>query len=170
MEYNNRMSNIQSLIGSSASALSAGVTGGQVFGPIVGVASGVLSSMAGLADYGITKALQNETLDYTKDLFGYQLGNIKAIPNSLSKTSAINSDNKIFPVLEYYTCTDEEKQALLDKIKYNGMTIMRIGKMVDFLQEDYSYIKGQLIRLEIHEDTNYLNQIANEINKGVYIK
>lgn len=170
MEYNNKMSNIQSLVGSGTSALSAGVTAGAVFGPLAGVGSGILSAVGGLADYGITKALQNETLDYTKDLFGYQLGNIKAIPNSLSKTSAINSDNKIFPVLEYYTCTDEEKQALLDKIKYNGMTIMRIGKMVDFLQEDYSYIKGQLIRLEIHEDTNYLNQIANEINKGVYIK
>lgn len=170
MEFNNRMSNIQSLIGGATNALSAGVTGGSVFGPLAGIGSGILSAVGGLADYGITKALQNEALDYTKDMFGYQLGNIKALPNSLTKTSAINSDNKIFPILEYYTCTDEEKQALLDKIKYNGMTIMRIGKMVDFLQEDYSYIKGQLIRLEIHEDTNYLNQIANEINKGVYIK
>ena len=110
-------------------------------------------------------------LDYKKDMFGFQLGNIKAMPSSLSKTSAINADNKIFPIIEYYTCTEQEKQALKDKIKYNGMTVGKIGKIASFIQPDYSYIKAQLIRLEgITEDTQYLNEIANEVNKGVFIK
>ena len=169
MEYNNKMSNIQSLIGSGFSAVSTGIASSSALGPIGGVASSVASLVGGLADYGFTKALQNETLDYTKDLFGYQLGNIKAIPNSLSKTSAINSDNKVFPVLEYYTCTDEEKNALKDKLKYNGMTVMRIGKISDFMLSEPSYIKGKLIRLELDDDDNILESIREEINKGVYI-
>lgn len=171
MEFNNKMSNIQSGIGAATGALSAGVTAGAVFGPIGGAISGLLSAAGGAADIAINKALQNEALDYKKDMFGYELGNIKAMPTGLAKTSAFTYNNKIFPILEYYTCTDEEKQALKDKIKYNGMTVMRVGKIVDFLQQDYSYIKGKVIRLEsISDDTNYLNQIADEINKGVFIK
>ena len=50
------------------------------------------------------------------------------------------------------------------------MTVGRIGTINEFLQPDYSYIKGKLIRLETIEDTNYLNEIASEIYKGVFIK
>ena len=75
----------------------------------------------------------------------------------------------MFPVLEFYSCTDEEKEALISKLKYNGMTVGKIGKMRDYLRDEISYIKGQLIRIELNEDFNYLNEIANEIIKGVYI-
>lgn len=171
MEFNNRMSNIQAGVGAIASTLTAGVTAGAVFGPLGGAVAGLMSAAGGAADYATNIALQNEALDYKKDMFGYELGNIKAMPNTLTRVSTLSENNKIWVVLEYYTCTDEEKQALKDKIKYNGMTVMRIGKIVDFLQEDYSYIKGKVIRLEdIADDTNYLNQIANEIFKGVFIK
>ena len=166
-----RISNIQSGVGALTGALTAGVTAGAVFGPLGGAVAGLMSAAGGAADYATNIALQNEALDYKKDMFGYELGNIKAMPDSLAKVTAFTANNKVFPMLEYYTCTDEEKQALKDKIKYNGMTVMRIGKIVDFLQEDYSYIKGKVIRLEdIADDTNYLNQIANEIYKGVFIK
>lgn len=171
MEINNRLSNIQSGVGALAGAVSAGGAAGLIFGPLAGVGAGVLSAAAGGVDFAMNKALQNEALDYKKDMFGYELGNIKAMPDSLAKVTAFTANNKVFPMLEYYTCTDEEKQALKDKIKYNGMTVMRIGKIVDFLQDDYSYIKGKVIRLEdIADDTNYLNQIADEIYKGVFIK
>ena len=59
--------------------------------------------------------------------------------------------------------------ALISKLKYNGMTVGKIGKMRDYLRDEISYIKGQLIRIELNEDFNYLNEIANEIIKGVYI-
>lgn len=171
MEFNNRISNIQAGVSAGASALGTGLATGAVFGPLAGIGAGVASALGGVADYGIQKALQNEALDYKKDMFGYELGNIKAMPTGLAKTSAFTYNNKIFPILEFYTCTDEEKQALKDKIKYNGMTVMRIGTISQFLQQDYSYIKGQVIRMEnISDDTNYLNQIADEINKGVFIK
>lgn len=171
MEINNKYQNIQTLVGGAAGAGSGAIAGAALGGVAGGIAGGLTSLIGAGADYAIQKTLQNEALDYKKDMFGYQLGNIKAMPSSLSKTSAINADNKIFPIIEYYTCTEQEKQALKDKIKYNGMTVGRIGKIASYIQPDYSYIKAQLIRLDgITHDTNYLNEIANEINKGVFIK
>ena len=153
----------------------AGVAQGAVSGAALGgvggaIAGGVASLAGGVADQVINQKLYNEALDYKQDLYNMQLGNIKAIPNSISKVSPYNPNNKIFPILEYYTCTETEKQALKNKIKYNGMTVGRIGTINEFLQPDYSYIKGKLIRLETIEDTNYLNEIASEIYKGVFIK
>ena len=103
-------------------------------------------------------------------MYGYQLGNVKALPDSISKTTAFTFNNKIFPILEYYTCTDVEKQALRDKIKYNGMTIMVIGKIADYILSDVSYIKGSIIRMEdIADDFHMLKAISDEIYKGVFI-
>ena len=53
------------------------------------------------------------------------------------------------------------------------MSINRIGILSDYIKNDINeltYIKGSLIRLlNYKEDTNYLNEIANEVYKGVYI-
>ena len=162
MEVNNSLANIKSAIGVLGNAVGSGLATGNV-----GI--GVGSAISGAVDIGLQVAQQQETLDYTKDLFGYQLGNIKAIPTNLTKTTAFTYNNKIFPILEYYTCTEEEKQALRDKIKYNGMTVMRIGKIEDYIQAEPSYIKGQLIRLQVNEDNHLLEAIRQEVNKGVYV-
>lgn len=162
MEVNNSINNIRSTAGLLGNAIGAGAaTGNAVLG--------VLSGIAGAADLGLQIAQQQETLDFTKDLFGYQLGNIKALPTNLVKTTAFTYNNKIFPILEFYTCTEEEKQALQDKIKYNGMTVMRIGKIEDYIQPEISYIKGQIIRLQVNEDNHLLEAIRQEVNKGVYV-
>jgi hypothetical protein len=50
------------------------------------------------------------------------------------------------------------------------MTVMRIGNIREFLQSEPSYIKGKLIRLEeISDEFHIVNEIANEIYKGVFI-
>ena len=178
LEVNNaiqREREIWSAAGGAISAITSGATAGAIVGGGIGAAVGGLiggaaSSIAGAKDVQLGDRLRNEAIDYTKDQFGYQLGNIKAMPNSLAKNTAYTFNNKIFPFLEFYTCTDEERQALRDKIKYNGMTVMRVGTIAQFIQQERSYIKGQLIRLEnISDDFHMLNEIANEINKGVFI-
>lgn len=170
MEVNNYYSNLKQLVAGAAGAGSTAATL-SVVNPVLGIVGGIASAAGALADYKINKALQNEALDYKEDLFNYNLGNIKAMPSSLSKNSALNPNNKLFPFLEKYSCSETEKQALIDKLKFNGMTVMRIAKIKDFLQPEISYIKAKIIRLEdLTDDTNYLNEIANEINKGVFIK
>lgn len=158
-------------------ALSAAGTlgmAGSSLGPY-GAAAGVLlgagiSTLAGTQDFRLSEQLRTEARDLRIDQFGYQLGNIKAMPMSLTKVSAINKNNKIFPFIEMYTCTELEKEAIREKIKYNGMTVMAVGKIRDFIVNNQSYIKAQLIRLEeFQEDFHLLNAIANELNQGVFI-
>ena len=169
MEISNSVSRKREVLSSMIGVANAGVQGGMQGGIIGAGASMAASAAAGAIDYNLSEQLRNEAIDYTKDQFGYQLGNIQALPMGLSKTSAFTYNNKIFPLLEYYTCTREEKKALENKIKYNGMTVMRIGTISEFKQRTPTYIKGKLIRLEINDDNHIVNEIANELNKGVYI-
>ena len=51
------------------------------------------------------------------------------------------------------------------------MTVMTIGTIRQYLRPTESYIKGKLIRLDnFHdEDSNYVSEIAAEVNKGIFI-
>ena len=179
MEVNNRVQRIREITGAALGSAQAGIGGavsGSMFGPVGAVVGGVASMAAsaggGAADVALNDQLRNEALDYKRDMFGYELGNIQALPTSITKTSAFTYNNKIFPILEYYTCTDKEKQALKDKIKYNGMTVMRIGTIGEFLGDgELQYIKGRIIRIDgIDDDFHYLKAIAEEIFKGAFFK
>ena len=156
--------------GGVSGAMSGALVGGGVGAVVGGVLGTGASMVGGIMDVSMQQSLHNEAIDYTKDNFGYQLQNIQALPNTLNKVSSIISVSKLFPFLEYYTCTNEEKEALENKLKYNGMTIGRIGKIQDYLQGDtQTYVQGQLIRLEGKFDTHIANEIANEFKKGWYI-
>ena len=168
----------QAITGAVAGTLQGGFTGAAAGGMMAGVAGAVAGGVigtgtslaGGIMDVNMQQALHNEALDFAKDNFGYQLGNIKALPNTLNKVSSIVANSKLFPFVEYYTCTDEERKAFEDKLKYNGMSIGRIGHILDFKHPDMqTYIKGQIIRLEGKFDTHMVNEIANEFNKGWYI-
>ena len=172
MEVQQKYQRIQDIANIFTGSAQGGVTAGIASGgnPYAAAGGALLTAAAGVVDAGMNEALRYEALDYTKDQFGYQLGNIQAMPYSLTKVSAYNANNKIFPFLEYYTCTDVEKQALRNKIRYNGMSVGRIGTISEFKQAAPTYIKGKLIRCEtIADDTHVLNAIAEELNKGVFI-
>lgn len=117
---------------------------------------------------------QAEAKDYAQDMYGYQLGNIQALPYSLSRTTAQTNNNKIFPFVEYFTCTSTEKEALLNKIGYNGMTVMKVGTLNDYsYSTDFEkvYVKGQLIRLDdLGEDFQVANSIYQEVLKGFFVE
>ena len=178
MEINNSIQKTREIVGAVAGTFQGGVSGATAGGLVGGgagaavgaIAGTIVSGIAGATDVALNDQLRNEAIDFTKDQFGYQLGNIQALPHTLSKVSAFNPNNKIFPVLEYYTATDVEKEALRNKIKYNGMTIMTIGNIEEYIQGDPTYIKGQIIRLEnLDSEYHLAKTIAKEINQGIYI-
>lgn len=179
LEVQQKYGRFSDTIGAAVGTVQGGATGAAIglqmgggYGALAGGITGtVVSAAGGIADYSINEALRNETMDYTRDQFGYQLGNIRALPDTLSRVNSFNPNNKIFPILEFYGCTEEETEALKQKIKYNGMSIGRIGKLRDFVNPtETTYIKGQLIVLdELPEDSHFANDIANEIYKGVRI-
>ena len=178
MEVNHKYDMIHSGVSAAVGALSTGAAG-SLINPVLGVAGGIASAIGGAADLAIKEELYKETLDYKKDMFGYQLENIKAQPQSLSRTTAFSYDNKYFPFLEFYTCTDEEKLAVAKKIAWNGMSVGIIDKIENLVNNTWSYgeihdkgyIKAQLIRIEgIDDDAHLVNAISEELLKGVYTK
>ena len=180
LETNYKYQRIQSGVSAAVSALSSGLAVGGLINAGTGVLSGAASAAGGIADLVIQQQLHNEQLDYKNDMFGYQLDNIKALPNSIAKTTAYTENNKIFPILEYYTCTEEEKQAVANKIAYNSMTVGIIAKPINYIGNSWSYgdiqdkgyIKCKLIYLygTSANDFHMVNMLGEELNKGVYTK
>ena len=152
---------------------SMGASAGAQFSPQAAVAGGI----AGIIGGGITANIDfrntiremEENRQYSIDMYNYNLQNIQAIPTSLTKTSALTYNTRVWPFIEYYTCTDTERNALKDKMKYNGMTIMKIAKLNEYLLGEDNFYKGQLIRLNIKVDSHMAYEIYNELNKGVYL-
>ena len=155
--------------GVSGLTIGAVASGGNPYAIAGGTVAGLgIAGAGGIMDVNINDKLRSEALDYTKDQFGYSLGNIRALPYSLNRVSAFNINNKIFPILEYYTCSDTEKEALRNKMLYNGMTVMTIGTLNEYIMMNTQYLKGKLIRLE-GLDNHTIIEIANELNQGFYI-
>ena len=162
---------ITSPITGGAAGAASGAQGGGIYGAAAGAAVGALGSgiTAGI-DYANTIKMMEENKQYAIDMYSYNLQNIQAIPTSLTKTSALTYNTRVWPFIEYYTCTDAEKDALKDKIKYNGMTIMKVGKLNDYLLGEDNFYKGKLIRLQdVKLDGHMAFEIYNELNKGVYL-
>lgn len=172
---------LQQKIGVAAGALGAGVQAagsissglGAGAGAIGGLALGGLSAAAGIVDINISKELYNENMSYRRDMFGMNLENIQARPQGLARTSAFTNNNKVFPFVELYDCTDEEKEALRNKIKYNGMTVGVIGTLYNYIynaqvsDETTHYVKGQLIMTDIDDDYHSYQALNNELDMGI---
>ena len=168
---------------SIASSIISGMGSGAALGKTVGglglsgaigtgvgaLVGGATLAGASIADYVDSKKLYAEQMDYRQDMYNMNLENIQARPNGLAKTSAFTNNNKIYPFIEYYTATDVEKEALRSKIKYNGMTIGVIGKIMDYVGSTETYVKGSLITSNISDDYHTVQAINNELNMGIRI-
>lgn len=170
MDVQNQWGMAQTAVGAVAGTVQGAAMGAMAGGIPGAIAGGVASAAGGAADIAMTAAMQKENKSYAKDMYNYNLGNIDSKPNSLVKSSAFDISYKMWPFLEYCSCTDVEKEALRSKLKYNGMTVMRIGKIEDYLNGNEQYIQGQLIRLQLNDDAHIVNAIADELARGVYFE
>lgn len=167
----------QQRIGAWASALSKGVVVGSIVNAGAGIGAGLLSGIAGEADIRLGEQVYQENKAYKSDIRDYQLDNIKSLPYSIAKTTAYTKNNQLFPVLEKYSCTDEEKQVVADEIINYSMTVGAIGSPADYVNNSWSYqgresrgyFKGQLIKIDLN-DAHLTDAIAGELARGVYFK
>ena len=166
-------------MGETISAWAGAIGAGGGIGGIAGGIAGGASIAAGYADRAISDKLYQESVSFKKDIHEMQIENIKALPNSIAKTTAYNENNKIFPVLEYYTCTDEEKDLVAKTIVNMGMTVNAVGKPIDYVYNTWDYdgivskgfFKATLLRIEdLPEDYHMLQAIAEELSLGIYFK
>ena len=160
------------IAGTGTGAIAGGVATKSPYGAIAGaVIGGVTSGVGGALDLANLEKRQQEARSYAVDNYNLQLGNIRALPNSITKTSALTYNNKLFPFVEIYECSEVEKEAYFTKIKYNGMSVRIIDTMLNYKSDDASqYFRGRLIRMtNISEDNHYVEIINEELMKGVYI-
>lgn len=160
-------------IAGGAAGFKAGASAGNPYAAAFGAAAGGMLG-GGLAATGYIKdkawleQQQEETRNFAIDNFNYQLGNTQALNPTVTKGSPLTYNNKVWPILELYSCTDEEKEVLAKKIKYDGMTIMAIGTLRGYSSSG-AHLKGKMIRLENLDDDSHIAQaIYEEVDKGFY--
>ena len=170
MEISNKYQRISEWMNLLSGTAKAGMAIGSLSNPVTGGISAGINFGTGVASNIMSDKLRDEQINLKKDLFYYQLDNVKAIPSALSKASSFNINNKYVPFLEKYTCTEEEKNALRDKLRWQGMTVMRTGQIQDYVWGDDTYIEAMPLRLSnLGEDTHTAQAIAQELNMGTYI-
>ena len=160
--------------GTVKSAATGAVTGaiagggvGAATGAAVGLAAGAVGGAMDIAN--LDKKI-NENRSYAVDMYNFSLQNVKALPYTMTRCTALTYNNKLFPFVETYSCTDEEKEAFVNKLKYDGMTVNKIGKIKDYTDLAGNMLKAEIIRFEgLKEDAHMASEIYSEIKKGVYL-
>lgn len=164
------------VVSGAASGAAGGAIVGGGWGALAGAVIGAgTSAVGGAMDLANLQKRQQETRSYAIDNYNLQLGNVQALPYSITKTSALTLNNKLFPFVEIYECSDEERLAYYDKIYWNGMTIGIIDRIEKYQSGSWAnYFRGKLIALYGEEGSNAVeNRIIEAINmelmKGVFI-
>ena len=150
-------------------AVVGGISTGNPYGAIAGA---VVSGVGSAVGYGVDNNLMERSLQeqrrFAVDKFKMQLENIQALPYTLTKVGAFNINSKVWPFLEYYTCSEQEKEALKMKIQYEGMTVGIVDILGNYMSN--GYLQADLIRNDtIVDDTHLLDDIYIELTKGVYM-
>lgn len=177
----NTQKRIAGAINAAATGAAVAAAGSGIIGKVVSAGAGVIAAGASYAgaeaDILFGNKIYEENKSYKKDIFEYSLDNVRALPNSIAKTTAYTENNKIFPVLEYYSCTDEEKNILANEIAQRGMTIGSIDYISSYASKTWEYkgivarnfIKAQLIKTDI-EDNHIADVLSTELAKGLYFE
>ena len=155
--------------GAASGALAFGGVGAGVVGGISALASGI----GGAIDIANNQKLRADARDSTITIHNLQIGNIQAMPDTLTKVGAQNQNNKLYPFIEIYKCTQTEVEAFENQIKYSGMTVGVTDTLNKYYNADpdasTNFIQADVIRLEIPDDNHVIAMIADELRKGVYV-
>ncbi len=183
LEFSQEQQRIQERWNAATGVVSGAVQGAQMgaaAGPWGAAAGAVVGAGVSLAGAGLdqyyNELARREAIGYSKDVHRLSLQNIQAQPDSLARTTAFNATNKIFPILEYFTCTDEEKNAIAKSISENSMRAGFVTTIAEIARnrwsygdlEDRGYISGKLIRASLNEDPHYLIALNSELLTGFY--
>lgn len=123
---------------------------------------------AGINAYQGYQLRQNER-SQAIDMYNYELGNVKARSDTLTKVNAINANNKLFPVVEIHSATVEEITALKNQIKFSGAKVGVVSTLSEFLNDgSNSFIQARLIRINVADEPHVAQAIADELYAGYY--
>ena len=129
------------------------------------IAGGSMSLAGGIMDYNNLQKRQGEEINYRKDMFNFSLQNIKAMPNTLTKTSAIVANTKYLPFIECYDATDEERDILRQYVEYNGMKAGYVGSI-----NASGFVRANIIKYNESLPAHEVDALNTELIKGVYFE
>lgn len=162
---------------SSILGLLGGITGLTMGNPIMSLL-GFLGSGLGVLNTQNNSQIQKEGLDISNSifsnnialnqkLFNLQMGNIKALPNTIHKITNGSFDNDYSVMVEEYYSTEEEYKQFDMMIKRTGMSLDCIGRLTDYLSPDY-FVFAQMIECDVNNFDDF-NEINRELQNGLKI-
>lgn len=173
-------------IASAGAGIAAGAAAGAAAGSFIpglgtavgAVIGGLTAGGAGAADLFIGQGKFQESKSYATDMHALQLENVRAMPRTLSKTTAFNVDNRYFPVFVRYTCTLEEHTAIQQFIQNRSMNVGVIDKPQNYVGTTWNpygypargFIQGSIIKIETTFDTHFVDELNKEFQMGVYMR
>lgn len=161
--------------GVAAGALAGGTAAGPAGAIIGGVIGGAASAAGGVVDVAVNannrkyqKAIRDDTRQAAIDQFNYQIGNIQAMPDTITKISTFNPDYKVYPILELYTCTEQEDANYRAAVEWNGYDV---DVYASISAVNSGFIRGSILNFDnLYVDQNQALAINDELAAGVYIK
>lgn len=162
----------QDIVGAVTGTIGAAIGGGMAFGGTGAAIGGVAAALGGAADVATNAMLRADQREATIQQHNWQLGNIQALPYSVSKATNFNNEQPKVPYLEIYDATDSEKDNFDRYLALKDYSINRYGKFSDYVKPNNkrTFLRGTPIRLEaITDDSHYLAAIADELKQGFYV-
>lgn len=174
-----KVTNFLNIFGSTAKGAGTGAfLGAKTAGPYGAIAGAVVGGVTSLTDSVIQAYYANQNMEMESQFrsfarnesiraYQYQIGNIQARADTITKISTFNPNFKIYPILEEYRSTAQERTILTQGIKWNGLSLEQVGHISDFSQ-DGTFVQATLLR-----DTTIPPQIFaainDELEMGVYL-
>lgn len=104
------------------------------------------------------------SIDYQREQFNYQLGNIQALPENLEKVSGLFQTNNWIPYLEIYEPTKDEQEYYN---KYLDMYGVNVGMMVNLRTKQFDYLQGTVIRYNAPITNEEYTELCSQLARGV---
>lgn len=108
-------------------------------------------------DREYNEALYQQSLSLSRDLFSYQLDNLKSQPTMPSKITTIDIKFQEYCIIEYYSTNPTELNAISNYYNYNGNRIDAFGTFNSYWG---SFVRGKIII-----SNNYTQPELNELNR-----
>lgn len=156
-------------IGAQTGIVSSGI--GAAIGAGVSVAGGIADLVINNQIRDMNKSLRMDAKDASIKQFQYRVGNLMAQPNTLSRSTSFDALYRIFPVLETYECTPDEKNQLMTSIQYNGVPINQVSTLQTQIDAGSSelYVAGVFLRTTGISDQVY-GALSQLLADGIYIE
>ena len=163
---------ISGVVGAAASTSIGGWMSGYASAGMAGaLIGGAASAIGGAMDVNSQNALFQEQKNLKRDSFARQLGNIKALPYSLTKISSITPNYKYFPIVEWYECTPDEISYVDDTLYYGGRSVGVKATLSNFIDDTKAdgYIVAAIDKMSSNIPNSWEAFASSELNKGVYV-